>query len=160
MSRDYGIKTSKKGVNAITAQGADVLMSTRYPFAKLDPTQTESFRTTTVTFLSDTTDNVKTQIASFAHGYTYKPQLWGLWNVTWGPSVSGTPGLEQNGYGSLTNSSGFPAATFDYNWDETNVYLYISKGAVPPAFPSSMIGTSATLTTYIFVDDLQEASYI
>lgn len=156
---DYGIKTSKNGVNAITAQGADILMSTRYPFAKLDPTQTESFRTTTVTFLSDTPDDVKTRIASFSHGYTYKPQIWGLWNVTWGPSIAGTPGLEQNGYGSLTNGSGLPSATFSYEWNATEVILYLLKGTAFMS-PSNAIGTSATLTTYIFVDDLQEASYI
>lgn len=156
----YGVKTSKKGVNAITASGADVIMSTKFPFAKIDPTQLETFRTTTVTFLSDPPDNVKTQIASFAHGYDYKPQLWGLWDVTWGPSIAGTPGVEQNGYGSLTNSSGIPASTLSYEWDTTTVYLYITKGALPPIAPSSAIGTSATLTTYIFVDDLQEASYI
>lgn len=157
---DYGIKTSKKGVNAITATGADIIMSTKYPFAKIDPTQLETFRTTTVTFLTDTPDNVKTQIASFAHGYTYRPQLWGLWNVTWGPSIAITPSQQQNGYGYLINTSSLPAAILSYEWDTTTVYLYLSKGAIPPGTPSSAIGTTATLTTYIFVDDLQEQSYI
>lgn len=159
MSRNYGVKTSKKGVNAITASGADVIMSTRFPFAKIDPTQLDTFRTTTVTFLSDVPDDVKTQVASFPHGYLYKPQLWGLWNVTWGPSISGTPGAEQNGYGMLTNGSGIPSASFSYEWDETEVRLYLLKGTAFMS-PSNAIGTTATLTTYIFVDDLQEASYI
>jgi len=156
---DYGIKTGKRGVSALEAVGADILMTTKYPFAKIDPTKAESFRTTTVVFLNDTPDNVKTQIAFFAHGYTYKPEVWGLWNVTWGPSVIGTPGLVQNGYGALVNSSGTPSSTLSYGWDETNVYLYMTKGATPPVFPSSVLGTTATLTTYIFVDDLQTQTY-
>lgn len=159
MSRDYGIKTSKKGVNAISAAEMDTIMSTRYPFAKIDPTQTDTFRTTTVTFLRDVPDDTKTEVASFLHGYDYRPQIWGLWNVTWGPSIAGTPGLEQNGYGAITNTSGLPTATFSYEWDETTVRLYLLKGTTFLS-PSSAIGTTATLTTYIFVDDLQEASYI
>lgn len=156
---DYGIKTSVKGVSAITAAGADVLMTTKYPFAKIDPTQLDSFRTTTVTFLRDTPDDVKTLIHSFPHGYTYKPQLWGLWNVTWGAGIAGTPNTTQNGYGSLTNSPGSPASTLSYDWDETTVYLYLLKGT-NVFTPSNAIGTIAALTTYVFVDDLQEASYI
>lgn len=157
---NYGIKTSKKEVDAITATGADIIMSTRFPFAKIDPTKVDSFRTTAVTFLNDVPDNVKTQIASFEHGYTYRPQIWGLWNVTWGAGIAGTPNEEQNGYGYLVNGSGAPTSSLSYEWDSTTVYLYLDKGAIPPIFPSNAIGTIATLTTYIFVDDLQEASYI
>lgn len=157
---DYGFKTSKEGASAITGTGADILMSTKYPFAKIDQTKTDTFRTTTITFLTDAPDNTKTLIASFAHGYTYKPQLWGLWNVTWGPSIAGTPNTTQNGYGYLINTSGVPASSLTYEWDATTVYLYITKGAIPPGTPSSTIGTTVTLTTYIFADDLQSASYV
>lgn len=161
MSRDYGIKVSQGDISALTATGADILMSTRFPFAKIDPTKLDSFRTTTVTFLNDVPDNTKTQVASFAHGYDYRPQIWGLWNVTWGPSIAGTPNTEQNGYGYLINGAGSPSASFSYEWDATNVYLYLLKGtSIIPPVSSNAIGTVATLTTYIFVDDLQEASYI
>lgn len=156
---DYGVKVSKENVNAITALPVDTIMNTRFPFAKIDPTKDDSFRTTTVTFLNDTTDNTKVLIASFDHGYTYKPQVWGLWNVTWGASIAGTPGEEQNGYGTLVNTSGTPASTLSYEADETKVYLYLTKGSLPPVSPSDATGTSATLTTYVFVDDYQEASY-
>lgn len=158
MAADYGMRTSKVGVDAGIATGSDLIMSTRYPFAKIDQTKQDTFRTTTVTFLNDTPDNVKTLVASFTHGYTYKPQLWGLWNITWGPGIIGTPGLIQNGYGSITNSSGFPSSTLTYDWDATNVYLYLQKGSVVFA-PSVAIGTIATLTTYIFVDDLSDQDY-
>lgn len=158
---DYGIKSSQKGINAITAAGTDIIMSTKYPFAKIDPTQTESFRTTTISFVTDTPDNVKTLIASFAHGYDYRPQVWGLWNVTWGPNIAITPGQTQNGYGTFNNSGSLAAATLSYEWDATTVYLYLLKRATTiPLVPSNAIGTTATLTTYIFVDDLQDASYL
>lgn len=161
MSNNYGMKVSKEGVDAIKASPIDTIMNTRYPFAKIDPTQLDTFRTTTVTFLNDTPDNVKTEIASFEHGYTYEPQLWGLWNVTWGASIAGTPGEEQNGYGVLINGASDPTATLSYEWNETTVTLYLLKGASTiPLIPSDATGTIATLTTYVFVDDLQEASYI
>lgn len=156
---DYGIRTSKEGADAITATGADLIMTTRFPFAKIDPTEIDTFRTTTVTFLRDVPDDTKTLITSFPHGYTYKPQLWGLWNVTWGAGIAGTGGQEQNGYGVLTNSSGSPSSTLSYEWDEASVYLYLLKGT-NVFTPSNAVGTVATLTTYVFVDDLQEASYI
>lgn len=153
---DYGIKVSKKDASVLTATGSDVIMTTHFPFSKIDQTKLDTFRTTTVRFLSDVADNTKVQIAYFAHGYDYRPQIWGLWNVTWSASLTGE---EQNGYGALTNTSGIPATTVWYEWDEVNVYLYINKGATVLT-PTSAIGTTASLTTYIFVDDLQEASYI
>ena len=156
---NYGMKTSKKGVSALDATAANLLMSTHYPFTKIDPTMLNTFRTTNVTFLNDAPDNTKTQIASFAHGYTYRPQVWGLWNVTWGPNIAGTPNVVQNGYGTLLNTSGVPASTLSYEWDATNVYLYITKGAIPPGAPSNTIGTSVRLTTYVFADDMQDQDY-
>lgn len=153
---DYGVKVSKKDVSVLTATGSDVIMSTRFPFAKIDQTKLDTFRTTTVRFLNNVADNTEVQIASFAHGYDYRPQVWGLWNVTWSASLTGT---EQNGYGALTNTSGFPTTTVWYEWDEVNVYLYINKGATV-LIPTDTTGTTAMLTTYIFVDDLQAASYV
>lgn len=153
---DYGIKSGKRGVSITEATGADILMSTKYPFAKIDQTKSDTFRTTTVTLLSDTTDNTQVEIASFEHGYDYRPQVWGLWNVTWGPSITGTPNLEQNGYGALTNTSGIPASTIHYEWDTTSIYLYLTKGS---SGSSDATGTVATLTTYVFADDMTEQSY-
>lgn len=152
---DYGIKTSKKEVSVLNATGSDVLMTTKYPFAKIDQTKTDTFRTTTVTFLNDVANNTDVEIASFLHGYDYKPQLWGLWNVTWSPSLGGS---EQNGYGALTNTSGTPSSTLWYEWDETTVRLYINKGW-SVIVPTDTTGLTAALTTYVFADDLQEASY-
>ena len=156
---DYGMKTSKKGENAITATGSDIIMTTRHPFAKIDPTKLDTFRTTTVTFITDIPDNVKTEVARFQHGYSYRPQAWGLWNATWGPDIPGTGGAERNGYGVLFNSTSPNGVTISYGWDETNVYLYMYKGVVAPSPTYSVVGTIMTLSSYIFVDDLQEASY-
>jgi hypothetical protein len=155
MSDNYGIKTSKKGINAITATGSDIIMTTRFPFAKIDQTKLDTFRTTTITFLRDPTPNVTTVITSFAHGYNYTPQVWGLWDINWSGALGG---FEANGYGSVSNSTGVPSSTFDYTVDETNVYIRFKLGHTGFSTPSAT-GTTATLTTYIFVDDLQEATY-
>lgn len=152
---DYGFKTSKNGVNAIAATGSDVIMTTRYPFTKIDQTKIDTFRTTTVSFLTNTANGVDTIVASFDHGYKYKPQVWGLWNVTWSPSLGGH---NQNGYGYITNTSGFPSTSLWYEVNETTIDLHIRK--FDGFFGTSTIGTTATLTTYVFVDDLTTASYI
>jgi hypothetical protein len=152
---DYGIKTSNGEVSVLDADRLETLMTTAFPFAKIDQTKQDTFRTTTVRFLNDVPDNTKTLIASFEHGYKYRPQVWGMWNVIWSASQGGA---EQNGYGALTNSSGIPSSTLSYDWDEEKVYLYLEKGSTVGT-PTNAIGTTATLTTYIFADDLQEATY-
>jgi len=155
---DYGIRTSKKGEDATSSDFNDILMSTRYPFAKIDQTIENSFRTTTVTFLNNTVNGVKTLIHSFRHGYTYKPQVWGLWNIAWGPG-SLVPGSVFNVYGTVSSSTGIPSATIWYEWDETFVYMYAIWSDPFGFTPLSLVGTVATLTTYIFADDLTSQDY-
>jgi len=154
---DYGIRTSKKGENATSSNMSDILMSTRFPFAKIDQTMDESFRTTHITFLNNTLNGVSTEIYRFAHGYDYTPQMWGLWEVTWGAGilVSGT----FNGYGTIVSTTGIPMASLSYSFDDTNVYLYAMWTDPFGLSPLDFTGTTATLTTYIFADDLSEHDY-
>lgn len=155
MAGNYGIRTSKVGTDATVASGADLIMSSRYPFAKIDQTKLNTFRTTTVTFLNDVSDNTKTLVASFEHGYTDRPQVIGIWSITWGPGIGGgIPG----GYGYVQNTTGVPVSHFLYEWDTTNVYLYFFRGSFFPG-DTNAIGTVATLTTYVFVDDLSSQDY-
>jgi hypothetical protein len=90
----------------------------------------------------------------FRHGYNYKPQVWGLWDIEWSASLGG---FSANGYGQLSNSTGFPSSSIWYTFDEEWVYLNIYKGDL--GFGFSAIGTIVTLTTYIFADDLTSQDY-
>lgn len=153
---NYGIKTSKKGADATSANNLDIIMTTQYPFAKIDPTKAASFQVTTVTLLRDPPANTATTIYSFAHGYTYTPEMWGLWNVTWG-TLSLMPGKVQNGYGTIFSSTGAPASTIAYSIDATNVNLILTFGTFGGG--DSLIGSVFTLTSYVFADDLQPQDY-
>jgi hypothetical protein len=155
---DYGIKTSKKGKSALSQNYTDILMSSRFPLAKIDQTKENSFRTTNITFLSNTLQGVTTLIASFKHGYDYDPQMWGLWDITWGPGTL-VSGLRFNGYGSVSSSTGIPVATLWYEKDEINVYLYVRWSDPFGMTPIDLTGTTASLTTYVFADDLTEQDY-
>jgi len=151
---NYGIKTSKKGEDATSSDVIDILMTTKYPFTKIDQTNQESFRTTTVTFITDVAENTDIIFYQFAHGYDYEPQLWGLWDITWSPSLGGA---NMNGYGQIVNSTGFPSSSVWYTFDETNIYLHIYKGDA--GLGLSSVGITVTLSTYIFADELMEQDY-
>jgi hypothetical protein len=155
---DYGIKVSHKDKSVLSDDHSDILMSTQFPFAKIDPTMTDTFRTTSLIFLNNPPSNTKTEVYRFAHGYSYKPMVWGLWKINWGPNVLTTPNTEQNGYGYIINTTAFPSSYLSYEVDSTHVILYAYRGEFAPSL-SSLIGTTATLTTYIFVDDLTEQDY-
>lgn len=155
MSSDYGFKISNKGEDARSTDVADILLNYRYPIAKIDPTMDNTFRTTTITFLTELAADTEVLLTSFPHGYDYAPQVWGLWDVTWGAGTL-TPG-DQNAYGAVTNSSGLPNVVLYYGVDDENinVYYYETSGGIG----LSIIGTVANLTTYVFADDLQPQDY-
>lgn len=155
---DYGMKTSKKGESALSTDYANILMSTRFPFAKIDQTMSNSFRTTHLTFLNNTANGVNTEIYRFAHGYDYTPQMWGLWEITWGPGVPSS-WYTFNGYGTVSSSTGMPYAYVSYGIDDTYVYLYAGWYDPFGLSPVDLTGTTLTLTTYIFADDLSEHDY-
>lgn len=155
---DYGIKTSKKGESALSNNLLDIIMTSHFPFTKIDQTNVESFRNTTVNFINNIPINTPILIHSFKHGYDYKPQVWGLWNITFGPG-SLTPGLIKNGYGIVTNVTGIPLIMFWYEYDEQDIKLYVS---IEDPFESGLVdltGTTAVLTTYVFADDLTAQDY-
>ena len=156
---NYGIKVSKKGKSVIkTTDMQDIIMSTRFPFAKIDQTNSESFKTISVSFLSNPPLGVETEIYSFDHGYTYLPQGWGLWNVEY--PVSATFIQYDQGLGGYISGSGFGAPIFilTYKVFETSVKLYIEAyNGIPD--PINLIGVVAKLTFYVFADDLTAQDY-
>jgi hypothetical protein len=156
---DYGLKVSKLGKDATSSNDLDIIMSTKYPFAKIDPTKTDTFRTTTILFTKNTTKAVDTLIYQFDHGYTYTPQVWGLWSIIWGPGVVGVAGSTYNGYGTVSSSSGIPVATLHYKVGMSRIELYAIWSDPLNLAPIDLSGTIATLTTYVFADDLTTQTY-
>lgn len=155
---DYGIKTFNKGQKSISSDPLDVLMTSRYPFTKIDQTNDESFRTTNINFVNNIPINTKILLHSFKHGYDYEPQVWGLWDITFGPGTT-TPNQNRNGYGSVSNSTGIPSIEFHYEYNDEDVNIYVELFDPMLSGMVSIIGTTASLTTYIFADDLTNQDY-
>lgn len=155
---DYGIKISKQGEDVMSASNISLLLSTKFPNTKIDQTKNNTFRTTTVTFLNNPPEAILTEIASFEHGYTYKPEVWGLWHIVWGPG-SLVSGQIYDGYGTVASSTGVPSATITYKITDTHIKLYAYWSDPFDLNPIDLTGTVATLTSYVFADDLSTQDY-
>jgi hypothetical protein len=108
---DNIITISAPGTDVRSATGADVIFTTKYPFAKLDTTNDISFQTISIllnvepsqpTALSTT----RTLLYSFPHGYKYIPSIWADWQNT-SPSTPKppTPGNTATTYFSFGDDS-------------------------------------------------------
>lgn len=155
---DYGFKVSNIEKDATSSDINDLLMNAKYPFAKIDQTKSDTFRTTTV-FFSKSVSNMgdDTLIYRFKHGYDYEPQVWGLWDVTWGP-LTPAYSAQTTGYDRVSSSTGIPSVTIWFTKDSKYINLYAS---IFDYYPSSVdiTGTTAILTTYVFADDLSDQDY-
>ena len=147
---DYGLRVAKKDKSAFSADLRDIQLTTSYPFAKIDPTNDNSFQTITINILTDPADNTLTSLYQFPHNYSYTPQFWGLWNVS-GPSL--VVSQFDNAYGRYISSTGVDGFSLYYKVDTVNVTLYVYKYVA--VGPLSLIGVTAQFTCQVFVDDLQ-----
>lgn len=126
-------------------------MTTKYPFAKIDPTNRSSFQTINITFLSTPPLNTPTVITSVPHGYTnYVPTVWGLWNVT---TTTASKAIYNQNYGTYISSSSLPSFELKYDVNSTNVVLTVT--VFDTIFGIDLVGVMAKLSLYVFVDDLQ-----
>lgn len=156
------ISVSGPGVSLIGASASDITFSTRYPFAKLDSTNPNSFEVITLFFNNEPPDpapglgstaSLKTLVYSYPHGYTYEPSTWFLVSVDNFTSVKGSEGSWVVG----NNSGSSPAiAKFEIEVDATNVNFYIDKTWTNDGIngPPHVIGLSISIRAYIFVEGL------
>ena len=160
---DYGIKISKEDTDVFTSQGADVLLSSSYPFAKLDTTKDVSFRNTLITFLNNPPEptgvgadvSKTTLIYSFAHGYSYTPSAWHLMNIVVPvPSTAFDQDYFQDG-GTVASTTAFDSAVFYATVDATNVNYYVTKnfsGGITST--NNITGLQIKVRSYVFVEDV------
>lgn len=167
MRNDLGpISVSAPGTSLTTAQGQHLTFNTRYPFAKLDSTNKNSFEIITVFFNTEppnptggagTTTTKKTLIYQYKHGYTYIPSTWFLTSTDNFATVLGSEGAWL-----LGNASGTSAqiAKFEIEVDSTYVNFYIDKQWTNTGSnsPPNIIGTTVNVRAYIFVEDLSGGS--
>jgi hypothetical protein len=157
------ISVSAPGKSLIGAQAKDITFSTRYPFTKLDSTNSVSYRIISIFFNTEPPDaptptsgttSITTLIYSYPHGYKYVPSNWFLLSLDNFASVYGTENSNIAIGGAIPGSAG---ARFYITVDNTNVNFYIYKWRSyfgTPDAPVHIIGMTVSVKTYIFVEDL------
>lgn len=175
----FGINVSSKGVDVTGARGEDLLLSTEYPFHKLDTLKPISFQNINITFAHEppyppnpgnplggpTLAYKITNITSFAHGYSYIPAIWCMGLLNWeAPDQTKWPSYQNGNYielGFVGGSNG--GHTYAYLWihaDKRKIYIDCVKSVVSDNngnFPSpivNVIGFTAKLRLYVFAEDI------
>ena len=159
------ISVSAPGKSLIGATAQDITFSTRYPFAKLDSTNQNSFEVISLFFNTEPpnppsnasgTTHSNTLVYKYAHGYTYTPSTWFLLSLNNFTSTLGPEGSMILVSGQLPGSTN---AIFNITVDDTYVYFYIYKTwgyvfGTPDPNPPNIIGYTVSIRAYIFVEDL------
>lgn len=148
------------GVSSLgSSSGSQLIFTTKYPFAKLDTTNLNSFQIVSILLTKDTSNppsvnsSAFTQIAFFPHGYTYVPSTWALISTDGFQTVSGPEGSIV--YGFLGRSN----ATLSITADNVNIYFTINKTwSNPDTSPPNISGLFLTIRLYVFVEDLSGTS--
>lgn len=92
----------------------------------------------------------------YEHGYGYRPQFWGLWDIQYNAGLGGNA---RRGYGHMSNNTGFGLnADFYYTVDSVYVKLYLLYYG-PFVAPPSIVGTTAKFTGYLFANDIENQDY-
>lgn len=153
---NYGIATSRDGVNVQGASLNNTTFTTKYPLAKLDRTNTVSFQNINLTFLNDTAapplaGSNSVLVYSFAHGYKYIPSHWMMGSLTGGTNNYPYIEDEEALLSSITNGS---QAILVIKTDSQNVYLFVNKTNLFGDGNPSISGVALSLRLYVFVEDL------
>lgn len=158
---DFGIKVSSNGNSAVSATGAQLVLTSKYPLAKLDRTNPASFSNIHITFLHDVPVG-ETLVYTLPHGYKYRPTVWSLIQVI-GTAAPYTDfgflmdkGAMLEGPGTF---GGYEYVSFYTKWDATNVYYYVNKRQanliVSPFSAVTVAGMALRIRSYVFVEDVK-----
>ncbi len=150
---DYGIKVSQPNESVYSDDLADILMTTGYNFAKIDPTKQNTLATVNFTFLTNPTVNTITKWYSMPYPYTYDPMRWEIWWDMQGPSgalIQSTVAIGT--YFSNTSPTYFSLFT-KLNSSNSALDFYVYSNEVLGSAPD-LTGVTGTWSTYIFVDEL------
>lgn len=160
---DFGIKVARIGSDVDTATGVDVLMNTRYPFAKLDTAEDISFQNITFTFNNDPPnpsgvfpDQLRTTtVYTQAHPYNYIPAVWGLVKITTNAPSSAFQQAYFLNEGVVAARTAFSEAGFRVEADDDNIYFEVDKwygGGGDPV--TNIAGLVLKVRLYVFADEV------
>lgn len=156
----YGIIVSSAGTSTQNPLVQNTLLSGKYPLLKLDTQNSKAFQTISLNIVTDTTepsspswDNTYQVVYQFAHGYTYTPQVWALFQVK-NPTLDATfymPYFVDIGIiGSRTSED---SVAMYVSADSTNIYITVMKQNDGLGDANDLVGTSVNISVFTFVDD-------
>lgn len=169
---DFGIKVSSEKTDVFKAKGKDLLLTSQYPFHKLDVENVVSFQNISLLFVSDPPNpdgtiqtSLTTNVYTFKHGYNYVPATWLLAQRAVGAGVVTDPTSNrysayfyEGGLIAADNTSDLsPYAALDYVVDSENITLSVTKyydAVFGFGSPVNISGYSLDIRIYVFVEDL------
>lgn len=160
---DFGLKVSRNGTDAKLVEATDLILTSKYPLAKIDSTKAGSFKNVRIQFNNNVPLNVPTVVYQFKHGYNYTPSIWSLCRIfglaspyltDYNYIIDDGPVMTYRGAGGAIDVVYFWAEA-----DATNVYYYVNRIADTTAYAPTVInvtiaGVSLRIRTYVFVEDV------
>lgn len=147
---DYGIKVSQLDKSVFSTDAADVLMTSEYTLAKIDPTSTNTFTSIQFLFVTDPPANTDVKWYSIPYPYDYEAQMWQIWWDMELPPYNAIP-VSPGYYVGFSSPNTILLWTRLNTTDQTLDFYFhkVDVGAAPSA-----VGLTGSYGNYIFVDDL------
>lgn len=137
----------------------NLVFLSKYQNLHMDRVNPENMKEVNVTVNSDIPiDPSKRLVYRYKHGYTYKPQFWGMWEIVLPPSVMPPSGVTLRNYSSAGVTNIGLNLFFHYEVDSEYINLYINFNQ-PFGKNVNIIGTTARLVGYTFANDYQKRDF-
>lgn len=151
---DFGIKVSSNGNDAKIATGSELIMSSKYPLAKIDRTNPTSFQNIHIVF-NNNPPLGPVLVYKFKHGYTYTPTIWSLVQ-SFGVGAPYTADPYIMDAGDLLHDSMSSYCQFYVEADSQYVYYYVNRLVdTRSGVNVTVAGVALRVRTYVFVEDVQ-----
>lgn len=160
MAEDVGIIITEPGVDATQNPSANKMtLNTKYAQLKIDTTNAAGFQTLTLSLINDPPEPTPpghryTIVYQYRHGYTYKPAIETLFNITTPPPATSytIPYFLDSTLIKSTTTADYAAiyALADDTW----VYYIVDKYKNLSGSSNLITGTNIRITTHCFLDGI------
>lgn len=159
MAQDYGILITQPGTDATGAPTLNkTTLNTAYAQLKIDVTNVAGFQTLTMSIVNDPPEPVfpaqhkYTVIYKYKHGYTYKPAIETLFNITTPPPATSYSTPYFLDWTALAAHTVDDYSALYAVADDTWVYYIVDKWNDGGGSPNLLTGCNINITTHCFLD--------
>lgn len=136
----------------------NIIYSSQYQNLHMDRANPEAMKTVNITIATSLGKSSTPRLLyRYKHGYDYKPQFWGLWDINFFPNSSANTRVKR-GYGLIPHNTGIGlTVNFYYIVDDEYVNLYLLYNTIQT--PPNIAGTTAKFTGYLFANGVDSQDY-